>query len=90
MASGRDSTPGRTKWRTLGALLVLAGAAAFWMALTADWDLSEDWEAGVGTEWMPTSFEFIGLMGVVAAAGAAMALGFLFLIGKLPRPARHP
>ncbi len=89
MAVGQDPTPARRLWRALGVLVFLVGVAVVWLALTFEWDLSQDWEAGVGIEWMPMSFEFIGLMAVLGVAGAALVIGVLLLVGRLPRPPRH-
>lgn len=89
MVAGQDPTPVRKRWRALGVLIFLSGVAVLWLALTFEWDLSQDWEAGVGVEWMPMSFEFIGLMAVLVAAAAALVIGFLLLAGRLPRPQRH-
>jgi hypothetical protein len=89
MAAGQDPTPVRKRWRALGVLVFLSGIAVVWLALTFEWDLSQDWEAGVGIEWMPMSFEFIGLMAVIGAAGAALVVGVMLMVGRLPRPPRH-
>lgn len=68
--------------RAVGALLVLIGAAALWGAFSLDWDLSEDWDAGVFVGWFPMSFEFLGLVAVVGVAGTILVLGLLLLLGN--------
>lgn len=99
---GRSAVRGRTAgWRVVGALLMLAGAAALWGAFSMDWDLSEDWDAGVFVGWFPMSFEFLGFATIVGVAGMAVMLGFLLLIadtalgarlsgGRGARRRRHP
>lgn len=86
---GRAPARGLTAgWRVAGALLMLAGAAALWGAFSMDWDLSEDWDAGVFVGWFPMSFEFLGFALIVGTAGTAVLLGFLLLIADTALGAR--